>query len=139
MLPTAKCINFYFRKKQHCINCMIQYSIKHTDEENVLLTLEHQILGKLINTISIHETQPLKIGHDMASVFSLRLFHLFCGCWWERVCSFSSKQGAKDHVPCRSASLAAAIESRTQTKHLSACVYIMCTSLVAWWFVLIKN
>lgn len=139
MLPTAKCINFYFRKKQHCINCMIQYSIKHTDEENVLLTLEHQILGKLINTISIHDTQPLKIGHDMASVFSLRLFHLFCGCWWERVCSFSSKQGAKDHVPCRSASLAAAIESRTQTKHLSACVYITCTSLVAWWFVLFKN
>lgn len=139
MLPTAKCINFYFRKKQHCINCMIQYSIKHTDEENVLLTLEHQILGKLINTISIHDTQPLKIGHDMASVFSLRLFHLFCGCWWERVCSFSSKQGAKDHVPCRSASLAAAIESRTQTKHLSACVYITCTSWVAWWFVLFKN
>lgn len=65
------------------------------NEENVLLTLEHQILGKLINTISIHDAQSLKTGHDMASVFSLRLFHLFCGCWWERVCSFSSKQGAK--------------------------------------------
>lgn len=80
MLSTAKCINFYFRKKQHYINCMIRYYIKHTDEENVLLTLEHQILGKLINTISIHDTQPLKIGHDMASVFSLRLFHLSSGC-----------------------------------------------------------
>lgn len=59
---------------------MIRYYIKHTDEENVLLTLEHQILGKLINTISIHDAQSLKTGHDMASVFSLRLFHLFCGC-----------------------------------------------------------
>lgn len=45
-----------------------------------LLTLEHQILGKLINTISIHDTQPLKIGHGMTSMLPLRLFHLFCGC-----------------------------------------------------------